>query len=110
MHGIILNQHCRIKQAQIIHYAEILKELSDPRVRQVYTNELFPQRTTNITDVVTPTFDMAYYPTDSGPYNFTDDAADSRCEWKIEKSRKNDGAVSCAVLIKQILKPVTFNI
>lgn len=53
-----------------------LKELSDPRVRQVYTNELFPQRTTNITDVITSTFDLAYYPSDRGPYNFTDDPAD----------------------------------
>lgn len=52
-----------------------LKELSDPRVRQVYTNELFPNRTTNITDVIASTFDLAYYPTDRGPYNFTDDKA-----------------------------------
>ena len=48
-----------------------LNELSDPRVRAVYTNELFPQVTTNITDVLTTTFDLAYYPTDPGPYNFT---------------------------------------
>ena len=47
-----------------------LTELSDPRVRQVYTNELFPQRTTNITDVQASTFDLAYYPTERGPYNF----------------------------------------
>lgn len=47
-----------------------VEELSDPRVRQVYTNELFPQRTTNITDVLTTTFDMAYYPTERSPYNF----------------------------------------
>lgn len=47
-----------------------LVELSDPRVRQVYTNELFPQRTTNITDVQASTFDLAYYPTERGPYNF----------------------------------------
>ncbi|MES2374529.1 MAG: cell surface protein SprA [Bacteroidota bacterium] len=47
-----------------------LAELSDPRVRQVFTNELFPQRTTNITDVQTSTFDIAYYPREKGPYNF----------------------------------------
>lgn len=47
-----------------------LAELSDPRVRQVYTNELFPQRTTNITDVQASTFDLAFYPTEKGPYNF----------------------------------------
>jgi cell surface protein SprA len=47
-----------------------LTELSDPRVRQVFTNELFPQRTTNITDVQSTTFDIAYYPREKGPYNF----------------------------------------
>jgi cell surface protein SprA len=47
-----------------------LAELSDPRVRQVYTNELFPQRTTNITDVQASTFDLAYYPREKGPYNY----------------------------------------
>ncbi|MDB5211009.1 MAG: sprA, partial [Sediminibacterium sp.] len=47
-----------------------LVELSDPRVRQVYTNELFPQRTTNITDVQSSTFDLAFYPREKGPYNF----------------------------------------
>lgn len=48
-----------------------LNELSDPRVRQVFTNELFPNRTTNITDVQTTTFDLAYYPRERGPYNYT---------------------------------------
>jgi len=44
--------------------------LSDPRVRQVFTNELFPNKTTNITDVQLPTFDLTYYPKDRGPYNY----------------------------------------
>ena len=44
--------------------------LSDPRVRQVFTNELFPQKTTNITDVQLPTFDLTYYPKERGPYNY----------------------------------------
>ena len=48
-----------------------LAELSDPRVRRVYTNELFPQLTTNITNTQTTTFDLAYYPKEPGPYNFT---------------------------------------
>ena len=70
-----------------------LKELSDPRVRQVFTNELFPQRTTNITDVVTPTFDMAYYPTDPGPYNFTDDVADIDANGKLKDPQKRWGGI-----------------
>ena len=44
--------------------------ISDPRVRQVFTNELFPNKTTNITDVQLPTFDLTYYPKDRGPYNY----------------------------------------
>ncbi len=47
-----------------------LASLSDPRVRQVFTNELFPQKTTNITDVQLPTFDLSYYPKERGPYNY----------------------------------------
>ncbi len=50
-----------------------LKELSDPHVRQVYTNELFPQQTTNITNTVTSTFDLSFYPQEPGPYNFITD-------------------------------------
>ncbi len=46
------------------------KILSDPRVRQVFTNELFPNKTTNITDVQLPTFDLTYYPKERGPYNY----------------------------------------
>jgi cell surface protein SprA len=47
-----------------------IAELSDPRVRLVNTNELFPQRTTNLGQSQTVTFDLAYYPKDRGPYNF----------------------------------------
>ena len=47
-----------------------IASLSDSRVRQVFTNELFPQKTTNITDVQLPTFDLTYYPKDRGPYNY----------------------------------------
>ncbi len=47
-----------------------LAALSDPRVRQVFTNELFPNKTTNITDVQLPTFDLTYFPKDRGPYNY----------------------------------------
>lgn len=70
-----------------------LNELSDPRVRQVYTNELFPQRTTNITDVIASTFDLAYYPTDRGPYNFTDDLANVTGNGKLTNPQKRWGGI-----------------
>jgi cell surface protein SprA len=62
-----------------------LAELSDPRVRQVFTNELFPQRTTNITDVQTATFDLAYYPTEKGPYNYETRTSELSTNGKLTK-------------------------
>ena len=47
-------------------------ELSDPRVRQVYQKEIFPQRSTGFGESFLQTFDLSYYPTDKGPYNFDD--------------------------------------
>lgn len=45
-------------------------ELSDPRVRQVYQKEIFPQKTTGFGESLLQTFDLSYYPTDRGPYNY----------------------------------------
>ncbi len=47
-------------------------ELSDPRVRLVYQSEIFPQKTTTLGQNVLQTFDLSYYPTDKGPYNYDD--------------------------------------
>ncbi len=47
-------------------------ELSDPRVRQVYQKEIFPQRTTGFGESFLQTFDLSYYPTDRGQYNYDD--------------------------------------
>lgn len=44
--------------------------LSDPRVRPVYQKEIFPQKTTGFGESQLTTFDLAYYPTDKGPYNY----------------------------------------
>jgi len=46
------------------------QQLSDPRVRQIYQKEIFPQRTTGFGETQLTTFDLAYYPTDKGPYNY----------------------------------------
>lgn len=46
-----------------------LDVLSDPRMRAVFQREIFPQRSTNFGESQLITFDMAYYPTDRGPYN-----------------------------------------
>ncbi len=45
-------------------------ELSDPRVRQIYQKEIFPQKTTGYGESQLQTFDLTYYPKDKGPYNY----------------------------------------
>lgn len=47
-----------------------LNELSDPRVRFVNRVEIFPQVTPDLGQNQLITFDMAFYPTDRGPYNY----------------------------------------
>ena len=47
-----------------------LAELSDPRVRFVNRVEVFPQATPDLGQNQLITFDLAFYPTDRGPYNY----------------------------------------
>ncbi len=70
-----------------------LNELSDPRVRAVFTKELFPQRTTNITDVQTSTFDLSFYPTERGPYNFSRTTADLDANGRLRNPRQRWGGI-----------------
>lgn len=44
---------------------------SDPRVRLVYQKEVFRNRSTDFGQSQLSTLDLAYYPTERGPYNFT---------------------------------------
>lgn len=47
-----------------------LKQLSDPRVREIYISDLYPNKSLNYKDAATlPVFNLAYYPTERGPYN-----------------------------------------
>ncbi len=47
-----------------------LQEISKPQTRQVYSSEIFPQRTNDFGQGLLTTFDLAYYPKEKGPYNF----------------------------------------
>ena len=44
--------------------------LNDPRVRSVNVKDIYPQKTPDLGQGSLVTFDMAYYPTERGPYNF----------------------------------------
>lgn len=74
-----------------------LAELSDPRVRQVFTNELFPQRTTNITDVQAATFDLAFYPREKGPYNFETATSQINAQGKLSNPAARWGGIMRAI-------------
>jgi len=64
------------------------KELSDPRVRAVFNQELFPQRTLDFGQNQLITFDLAYYPTDIGPYNFESKTSELDANGKFKNPRK----------------------
>jgi cell surface protein SprA len=81
------------KNAQNNPLRRNLDELSDPRVRQVYTNELFPNLTTNITNVQAFTFDLAYYPTDRVPYNFVNSPTEVAANGKLLNPKKRWGGI-----------------
>ncbi len=44
--------------------------LQDPRIGPIQVQQLFPEQTVQTGQAQLVTFDMAYYPTDKGPYNF----------------------------------------
>jgi cell surface protein SprA len=70
-----------------------LDELSDPRVRAVYNRELFPQRTNNLGENQLVTFDLAYYPTDIGPYNYTSSRDSVEANGKLKNPRQKWGGI-----------------
>ncbi len=46
------------------------EDFTDPRIRPVNVTEIYPNRTPDFGQATLVTFDIAYYPTDIGPYNF----------------------------------------
>ncbi|MDE3235149.1 MAG: cell surface protein SprA [Bacteroidota bacterium] len=74
-----------------------LAELSDPRVRSVLTTELFPNQSLNITNTLTTTFDMAYYPTEPGPYNFESNPSQIDANGKLRNPKARWGGIMRAI-------------
>jgi hypothetical protein len=68
-------------------------ELSDPRVRSVSQTEIFPQRSTDFGQNQLITFDLAYYPTDRGPYNFDASPGRVNASGKLLDPRKRWGGL-----------------
>ena len=83
-----------------------LTELSDPRVRSVAQQEIFPQRTPDFGQNRLVTFDLSFYPRDKGPYNYDAAGIDGNGSLVIQKA---GGEGSCGALIKLILKQPILN-
>ncbi|MDQ6762557.1 MAG: cell surface protein SprA, partial [Bacteroidota bacterium] len=67
--------------------------LSDPRIRAVSQTEIFPQRTTDFGQNQLITFDLAYYPTDRGPYNYDASATSVNANGKLLNPRTRWGGL-----------------
>ena len=74
-----------------------LSELSDPRVRAVYVNELFPQKTNEVAGLQTPTFDIAYYPSARGHYNYTNGTSEMDAQGNLLNPQKRWGGIMRAM-------------
>lgn len=70
-----------------------LTALSDPRMRAVYTSELYPDRTTTVTNVQVSTFDLAYYPEEKGPYNFETGSTALTAEGRLRNPKTKWGGI-----------------
>jgi len=70
-------------------------DLSDPRVRSVSQQEIFPQRTPDFGQNQLVTFDMAYYPKERGPYNYDTRSIDAN--GRLLEPRRRWGGIMRAV-------------
>lgn len=68
-------------------------ELSEPTVRQVYQREIFPQKTTTYGESQLTTFDLAYYPTERGPYNYDADPLTLGANGKFNNPKQRWGGL-----------------
>lgn len=67
------------------------EDLNDPRVRPVDIRQVFPTLTPELGQQQLITFDMAYYPTERGPYNF--DATGVTPDGKLLNPQKRWGGI-----------------
>jgi cell surface protein SprA len=65
------------------------ENLVDPTIRPVTVQQIFPNRTSEFGQAQLVTFDMAYYPEEKGPYNFSasDTALDSDGRFKNPRAK-----------------------
>jgi cell surface protein SprA len=73
------------------------KVISDPRIGPIQVQQLFPQQSVNTGQAQLVTFDMAYYPTDRGPYNFDARSGSISPDGKLLNPQKRWGGIMRAL-------------
>ncbi|MDB5251143.1 MAG: hypothetical protein JWP27_312, partial [Flaviaesturariibacter sp.] len=68
-------------------------ELIKPETRQVYQNEIYPQKSLNLGENILTTFDVAFYPNEKGPYNFSADPARVDANNRLRQPKKAWGGI-----------------
>lgn len=67
--------------------------INNPSVRQVKVTEIYPNRTPDFGQAQLVTFDMAYYPTDIGPYNYDSRPGSVTADGKLLNPRNRWGGI-----------------
>ncbi|WP_160711501.1 cell surface protein SprA [Chitinophaga solisilvae] len=70
---------------------------SDPRVRLVYQKEVFRNRSTDFGQSQLSTLDLAYYPTERGPYNFTSSPIQMDRNGRLARPQSRWGGIMRAI-------------
>ncbi|MBW8685450.1 T9SS outer membrane translocon Sov/SprA [Chitinophaga rhizophila] len=70
---------------------------SDPRVRLVYQTEVFANRSTDFGQSQLSTLDLAYYPEERGPYNFTAGRDSITATGRLTNPRQKWGGIMRAI-------------
>ncbi len=70
---------------------------TDPRIHRLYQQKLFPAKTTEFGQAQLVTFDLAYYPTDKGPYNYDARPGSLDANGKLLNPKKRWGGIMRAL-------------
>ncbi len=74
------------------------QDFSDPRIRPLLQQQLYPdKKSVDYTQSQLITFDMAYYPTDRGPYNFDARPGFTQADGKLARPKDRWGGIMRAL-------------
>jgi cell surface protein SprA len=73
------------------------ENFGDPRIASIIEQQLFPQRSSQYGTSQLVTFDLAYYPTERGPYNYDARAGSVNANGKLLNPQKRWGGIMRAI-------------